>query len=81
MNQLETEKKEILNILNEILIVPHSFGILNNIKKEKALKDKLEKKFSSIWKLDKKESLDVYPPLLDLTFKQLIMEITVILKF
>ncbi|KAG4095243.1 hypothetical protein H8356DRAFT_1687632 [Neocallimastix lanati (nom. inval.)] len=75
MNKLESEKKKLLNILNELLNVPHTFGILNNVKKEKALKSKLEKEFSSIWKLDKKDSIDVYPPLLDLTFKKLIMEI------
>ncbi|ORX59995.1 hypothetical protein BCR36DRAFT_579443 [Piromyces finnis] len=75
MNHLELEKKEILNILNGILNVPGSFGILNNLKKEKALKDKLEKEFSVIWKLDKKDTLDSYPPLLDLCFKQLIKEI------
>jgi len=78
MNKLESEKKKLLNILNELLNVPHTFGILNNVKKEKALKSKLEKEFSSIWKLDKKDSIDVYPPLLDLTFKKLIMEIIVI---
>jgi len=77
MNHLETEKRGILNILNGILNIPNSFGILNNIKKEKALKEKLENEFSSIWKKDDKDSLDVYPPLLDLTFKQLIMEIIV----
>jgi len=77
MNHLETEKRAILNILNDVLNVPSSFGILNNSKKEKALKEKLEKEFSAIWKLEKKESLDTYPPLLDLCFKQLIKEITV----
>jgi len=80
MNHLERKKKEILNILNEILNVPGSFGILNNVKKEKALKEKLENELSSIWKKDDKDSMDVYAPLLDLTFKQLIMEIIVIVE-
>jgi len=75
MNHLKSEKKGILNILNGILNTPNYFGIINNTKKEKALKEKLENEFSSIWKKDDKDSLDVYPPLLDLTFKQLIMEI------
>jgi len=30
MNHLETEKRAILNILNDVLNVPSSFGILNN---------------------------------------------------